>query len=119
MDSEKWSKRAMTPTAFGIFAILVASLLWLRKSKWRPWLELVIFFWGASIGFGGLGIALFKHATETGACWGWGSLISHWPNGDTRESLLWHSAPMVLAVAVAIHWWWRFKAWNREDKNHG
>lgn len=109
----------MTPTFLGILAILITLLIGLRKSKWRPYLELVLFAWGATIGYGGLGIALYKHAIESGQAWGWTSLASHWPTGETLESLFWHGWPAGLATAVAVHWWWRFKAWNREDKDHG
>lgn len=117
--NEKWKQRAMTPTWLGIIAIIVTAFVWLWRSVWRPWLELVLFFWGVAIGFGGLGIALYKHTLESGKPWGWAALASHWPTGETYESLFWHGWPAALAVGVAMHWWWRFKHWHKEDKNHG
>lgn len=112
----KWDKRAMTPTAAGIIALLVAGILWLRKSPWRPYLELVLFFWGVTIGFGGLGIALRNHVAESGQDWGWAGLFSHWPSIDTWMSFFWHGWPAALAMAVSGHWWWRFNRWQKEDK---
>jgi hypothetical protein len=102
----------MTPTCFGIIAILAASFLWLRKHPWRPYLELVLFFWGVTIGFGGLGIALWNHAVESGRPWGWAALVSHWPSGDTLEQVFWHGWPAAVATAVAGHWWWRASRWH-------
>jgi len=116
MSKNEWKDRIMTPTFAGIISLLVASLLWLRKSVWRPYLELVLFFWGATIGCGGLGIALRNHVAESGKNWGWAGLFSHWPSTNTWESIFWHGWPTVIAFAVASHWWWCFKRWHKEDK---
>jgi len=107
----------LTPTAAGIIAILVAVGLWLRRSPWRPYLELVLFFGGVTIGFGGLGIALRNHVAESGQNWGWAGLFSHWPSADTLESFFWHGWPAAVATTVALHWWHRFALWHREDKS--
>jgi hypothetical protein len=107
-------ERAMTPTFLGILAIVITLALGLRKMKWRPYLELVLFFWGVTVGFGGLGITLFKHATESGRSWGWGALVSHPPTGDTLESLFWHGWPAAIAVVMAAHWWIHARRHHKE-----
>lgn len=107
----------MTPTAFGVAILVLTTLTWLRKSAWRPYLEAVLFLFGATIGFGGLGIALRNHVAESGKDWGWAGLISHWPSNDTWESIFWHGWPTAIAMAVAGHWWWRFHQWLKEHRN--
>lgn len=95
----------MTPTFLGIVVIMCAFLLGAWRSKWRPYLEAWMFLWGAAVGFGGLGITLWKHATESERSWGWGALFSHWPSHETFESAGWHAWPAIIALVVAGHWW--------------
>jgi hypothetical protein len=103
-DKENWKKTAMTPTFFGLCALGISLLIGLRKSAWRKWLRVVLFLFGVTIGYGGLGIALRNHVAESGRDWGWASLVSHWPSFDTWESLFWHGIPAAIATVIAFGW---------------
>jgi len=111
----------MTPTFAGCTIVLVAALLWLLRSKQRPWLELVIAVFGGIIGFGGMGIALYDHVLEHGEAWGWHGLFSHAFHAHTWTSLGWHVWPALLAAAIVTHWWFKaYKAHQKtQDKNGG
>ena len=108
----------MTPTFFGSLVIIVAGVLWLLRSKQRPWIELVIAVFGGMIGFGGTGIALYDHVLAHGDTWGCHGIFSHAPHAHTWAALAWHVWPALLASVVVTHWWWRAYRWH-QDKNGG
>jgi len=104
-DRDNWKKTAMTPTFFGLVALGIALVTGLKKIAWRPWLEPVLFLFGVTIGYGGLGIALRNHVAESGRDWGWAALVSHSPSFNTWESIFWHGIPAAIATVIAASWY--------------